>query len=91
MMFLRSLALLSLLLLTLGAQAEERRPKPGVVAEPDAQQLEQARRQKRRDVVREALLVPVADAPVALRQLSPQEKAELRQQLQQQPREWLNK
>ena len=85
----RSLVLLSLLVLTLGAYAEDRQPKPGVAGEPDAQQLEQLKKQKRRDVLREAWLSPVADTPVTARQLSPQEKAELRQQLQQQPREWL--
>jgi hypothetical protein len=89
MSFHRSLVLLTLLVLTLGARAQDRRDKPTAVAEPDAQQLEQVKRQKRRDVLREALQVPVADAPVASRQLSPQEKAELRQQLQQQQREWL--
>jgi hypothetical protein len=80
---------MSLMVLMLSARAEDRRPKPRFSAEPDVQQLELAQRQKRRDVLREALLVPVADTPVPARQLSPQEKAELRQQLQQQQREWL--
>lgn len=39
---------------------------------------------QRRMVLREALKLPLEDAPAAARQLSAQEKAELRQQLRQQ-------
>jgi hypothetical protein len=49
---------------------------------------EQAQRQKRRDALRETLRVQSEEPPTALRQMSLQERLELRQQLRQQ-QEWL--
>jgi hypothetical protein len=74
--------LLSLLAYAVVAPAQDARPKSRFLTEADTAQLEQAKRQKRRDELREALLMPAA--PAESRQLSPQEKAELRQQLRQQ-------
>lgn len=53
----------------------------------DALQQELLSRQKRRDVLREALRMQSDDGPAAARQMSLQERLELRQQLRQQ-QEW---
>jgi hypothetical protein len=58
------------------------------VSDAEALQLEQMNRQKRRDVLREALRSQPEEASAAARQMSLQEKTELRQQLRQQ-QEWL--
>jgi hypothetical protein len=50
--------------------------------------VEEANRQKRRDVLREALRGQAEEAPATMRQMSLQERMELRQQLRQQ-QEWL--
>ncbi len=76
--------LLPVLALAVAALAQDARPKPRFFTEAESAQLEQAKRQKRREDLREALLLPVADAPAENRQLSPQARAELRQQLRQQ-------
>ena len=76
------IVLIPLLALAVAALAQDNRPRPRFVTEADIAQMEQAKRQKRRDELREALLLPAA--PAESRQLSPQEKAELRQQLRQQ-------
>ena len=47
----------------------------------------QARQQQRRDMLREALKVQVDEASVPARQMTAQEKAELRQQLREQRQE----
>jgi uncharacterized membrane protein len=47
-------------------------------------QADQLQRQRRREVLREALKSPMEEAPIAARQLSSQERAALRQQLRQQ-------
>ena len=56
--------------------------------EVDAAQLDQLNRQKRRDVLREALRAQPEEATGTVRQMSLQQKTELRQQLRQQ-QEWL--
>jgi hypothetical protein len=76
--------LIALLTLCCGAQALRVRDAAPVPPDADAAWAEQARKQKLRDVVRDAVKLPVEDARPAGRQLSPQEKAELRQQLRQQ-------
>ena len=57
-------------------------------SDADALLQEQLLRQKRRDVLREALRAQAGESPAALRQMSLQERMELRQQLRQQ-QEWL--
>ena len=57
-------------------------------SDADAAQQEILSRQKRRDVLREALRGQVEESPAAMRQMSLQERMELRQQLRQQ-QEWL--
>lgn len=54
----------------------------------DALQAEQLNRQRRRDILREALRLQQEESPATSRQMSLQEKTELRQQLRQQ-QEWL--
>ena len=98
-----TLVLFSLLTLALSAQARDQstvRPEPQaptaaeganklrVDAETDAAQAELANRQKRRDVLRDALRTQSEDAPATMRQMSLQQRQELRQQLRQQ-QEWL--
>jgi hypothetical protein len=59
---------------------------PAVTRVSDANQADL---QKRRDVLRQATRLQMEEAPTAARQLSAQERAELRQQLQQQRLELL--
>jgi hypothetical protein len=74
---------LSLMAFCWSAGAQEERKKSAAYL--DAQNIVlQARQQQRRDILREALKVPVEEAPVPLRQLTAQEKIELRQQLRRQ-------
>lgn len=54
----------------------------------DALQAEQLNRQRRRDILREALRLQQEESPATSRQMSLQERTELRQQLRQQ-QEWL--
>ena len=65
-------------------------PASGHVGQESAALLaEQLERQKRRDVLRQATQVQLPDSPGPTRQWSAQERAELRQQLQQQRLELL--
>jgi hypothetical protein len=81
----RPLALILLLALSWSAHALDARVGAAAATDSNESAAEQAQKQKRRDVLREALKLPVADVPSApVRQLSSQEKAELRQQLRQQ-------
>lgn len=54
------------------------------VPDEDIVLLDQAQAQKRRDTLRETLKVPVQENNASDRQLSAQQKAELRQQVRQQ-------
>ena len=76
-------ALLVLLLCTSSVHALDARQGAASSADATAITDEMARKQKRRDVLREALKVPVEDTPATARQMSAQEKAALRQQLRQ--------
>jgi cbb3-type cytochrome oxidase subunit 3 len=72
-----------LLALCGSAWAQDDRKKSA--AHQEAQNIVlQARQQQRRDMLREALKSQVEEAPVPVRQMTTQEKAELRQQLRQQ-------
>lgn len=72
-------------------QGESNRQAPEAASTGRASQsadpllLEQNRKQKRRNELREAFMAPVEEVSVPARQLSPQERAELRHQLRQQP------
>lgn len=59
-----------------------------VMSDAEVIQMDQLDRQKRRDVLREALRSQPEEAPATVRQMSLQERTELRQQLRQQ-QEWL--
>ncbi len=74
---------ISLLMLSLSVPAQDERQKGPAYMEAQATLL-QARKQLRRDVLREALKAQAEEAPVPARQLTAQEKAELREQLRQQ-------
>ena len=76
-------ALFIALVLSCEAQAGGGRHIGGVSQDGDASAAELA--QKRRMVLREALKQPVEDASLPARQLSAQQRAELRQTLRQQP------
>lgn len=84
----RLIALIPLYLLCWNAQALDARQSSGVAPVGDAWLAEQAQKQKRRDNLREATKLPVEGAAPGARQLSPQEKLELRQQLRQQRQEF---
>ena len=83
----RLIALIPLSLLCWNAQALDARQSSGQAPGMDALSNEQAQKQKRRDNLREATKLPVEGAAPGARQLSPQEKLELRQQLRQQRQE----
>jgi hypothetical protein len=83
----RLIALIPLYLLCWNALALDARENSGLVTGADALSAEQAQKQKRRDNLREATKLPVEGAALGARQLSPQEKLELRQQLRQQRQE----
>jgi hypothetical protein len=76
--------LLLALVLCCDAYALNARPNGSASPDTDASAADMAAKQKRRDVLREALKLPVEFVPGNTRQLSAQEKAELRQQLRQQ-------
>lgn len=59
------------------------------VADGSTVQVEQQKKRNQREVLREALKSPIADVPPSTRQMSFQEKAALRQQLQKQRLELL--
>jgi hypothetical protein len=78
------IALIPLYLLCCNAQALDARQNNGAPQGSDTTSSEQAQKQKRRDNLREVTKLPVEDVAPSVRQLSPQEKLELRQQLRQQ-------
>jgi hypothetical protein len=78
------LALTILLALSFNAHALDARPLANVVQNANVSVEEQTVKQKRRDGLRDAFKIPVEEVPATSRQLSAQEKAELRQQLRQQ-------
>lgn len=84
-----SIFLLPLLLLPLAAMAQPGKSARGGPESAKAAASDNASRPARRDALREALLAPVVDVPVAQRQLSAQEKQELRRQLRLQREEVL--
>ena len=71
---------LSLMAFCWSAGAQEDRKKSAAYLEAQNTVLH-ARQQQRRDILREALKAQVEEAPVPVRQLTAQEKLELRQQL----------
>lgn len=75
--------LISMLALCMSVPAQEERSKSDAYLEAQAALL-QARQQQRRDMLREALKLQKDGAPIEVRQMTAQEKAELRQQLRQQ-------
>jgi hypothetical protein len=79
-----------LLALCISASAQEERTKSAAYLEAQTALLK-ARQQQRREMLREALKQREGDAPIAARQMSAQEKAELRQQLRQQRQDLLKK
>jgi hypothetical protein len=85
----RLIALVSMLLLSFNVQALDAQRFGGATQDIDASLSEQAQKQKRRDNLREATKLPMEDAPRSMRQLSPRERFELRQQLRQQRLELL--
>lgn len=80
----RTLCTLIALLLCTGVHALDARQGAGAKADATAAADEMAIKQRRREVLREVLKLPVEDAPASVRQRSAQEKAALRQQLRQQ-------
>lgn len=63
---------------------------PGMRTDADtASTLAEQMRQRRRDILREAVRVQSDESPGGMRQLSLQERIELRQQLRQQQQDWL--
>ena len=78
-------ALFIALVLSCAAQARDNRPAGGAAQDGDGHAAELAQREQRRVVLREALKLPVEDAPATARQLTAQQRSELRQQLRQQP------
>ncbi len=75
--------LIPLLSLSLSLRAQDDRQRASAYQEAQSALL-QARKQQRRDVLRETLKAQEQDVPVPVRQLSPLEKAQLREQLRQQ-------
>ncbi len=76
----------TLLALSLSAFAQDEITKPtGYLEAQNA--LLRARQQQRRDMLREALKAQQVEPPVPVRQMTAQEKAELRQQLRLQLRQ----
>jgi hypothetical protein len=93
--------LFSTLALSLGALAQEERSKSAAYLEAQSILLQarqrqrwemfQARQQERREMLRETLKLQRAEGPLQVRQMTAQEKAELRQQLRQQPQDLVRK
>ncbi len=85
----RHFVLFPLVALVLGVQAREPQANAAVtrVAETSVEDL--LVQQRRREVLRQATRVQMEEAAAPTRQLSAQERAELRQQLQQQRNELL--
>ena len=82
--------LFSLLALCLGALAQEERSKTAAYFEAQSL-LIQSRQQQRREMLREALKLQHKEGPLQVRQMTAQEKAELRQQLRQQRQDLIKK
>lgn len=89
-MFRSLFVLITLLALSLSVRAQDERQRASAYQEAQSALL-QARKQQRRDVLRETLKGQVQEqgVPVPARQLSTVEKAELREQLRQQRQEML--
>jgi len=88
-MLCRSLVVMFALACALGAQARGLQAElngPSVAETPQEDLLAQ---QRRREVLRQATRAQRDDVPIPTRQLTTQERIELRQQLQQQRRELL--
>ena len=92
----RHLVLLATLAFVQGALAREPKPgadgghpTPAVTRVADASPDNQLILQNRRDVLRQATRAQMEETPTPVRQLNAQERAELRQQLQQQRLELL--
>ena len=79
-----------LLALCMGVSAQEERTKSAAYLEAQST-LMQIRQQQRRDMLREALKLQRVETPVPARQMTMQEKAELRQQLRQQRQDLIRK
>ena len=88
-MLCRALVLLPFLACVLGAQAREPKAGPEGARQVEAPVPEDIQQQKRREVLRQATRLPMDESAGVPRQLSPQERADLRQQLQQQRLELL--
>jgi hypothetical protein len=80
----RLIALIFFYLLCWNAQALDARQSTAAEQGSEMSPAEQAQRQKRRENLREATKFPVETVPPIVRQLSPQERWELREQLRQQ-------
>jgi hypothetical protein len=80
----------SLIALCCGAAAQEARKKSEAYLEAQNAVL-QARQQQRREMLREALKAREIETAVPMRQMTTQEKAELRQQLRQQRQDLIKK
>ena len=89
-MFRSLFVLITLLALSLSVRAQDERQRASAYQEAQSALL-QARKQQRRDVLRETLKGQVQEqgVPVPARQLSTVEKTELREQLRQQRQEML--
>ena len=81
---------LSLLTLCLSIKAQDDRTKSAAYLEAQSTLL-QLRQQQRRDMLREALRTQRVGTPVPARQMTAQEKAELREQLRQQRQDLVKK
>jgi hypothetical protein len=81
---------LSLMAICCSASAQDDRSKSDAYLEAQSIVM-RARQQQRREMLREALKVHAVQAPIAVRQMTPQEKAELRQQLRQQRQDLIKK
>jgi hypothetical protein len=90
-MLCRHLVVMSALACALGVHARGLQSEPTVsrLADTDTTQEDLLVQQKRREVLRQATRERLDDASAPTRQLTTQERAELRQQLQQQRRELL--
>jgi hypothetical protein len=80
----------TLLALGMSAWAQDERTKSAAYLEAQ-NALIRARQQLRRDMLREALKSQQVDVPPPVRQMTAQEKAELRQQLRQQRQDLVSK
>jgi hypothetical protein len=82
--------LISLLSLVMSVPAQEERTKSPTYLEAQSTLL-QIRQQQRRDMLREALRLQRVETPAPVRQMTAQEKAELREQLRQQRQDLVKK